>query len=147
MKRGTVQSAAFAALHRPALSVAFSPDGTQIVSGALDQTIRFWYVASGRLLITLDPYDGPVHSVAFSPDGTRVASGSDARTIRRWDADSGELLTTYSGHEDAVEAVAFSPDGTRIVSGSRDNTIRCPSGLLSGQSCRAIVSLTIATDR
>ena len=56
-------------------SVAFSPDGTRIVSGSDDKTVRIWDAESGKLVA--GPFKGHsswVCSVAFSPDGTRVAS-------------------------------------------------------------------------
>ncbi len=108
------------------LSVAFSPDGTRIVSGSYDHTIRVWDARSGD--VVTGPFEGhtdAVTSVAFSPDGTRIVSGSDDHTIRVWDARSGDVVAgPFEGHTSYVTSVAFSPDGTRIVSGSGDRTIR-----------------------
>ena len=39
------------------MSVAFSPDGTKIVSGSLDKTIKVW--DSGALLASKSPLLGP----------------------------------------------------------------------------------------
>jgi WD40 repeat protein len=50
-------------------SVAFSPDGKQVVSGSDDQTVRLWDAATGAALQTLKGHTSLVRSVAFSPDG------------------------------------------------------------------------------
>ena len=65
-------------------SVAFSPDGTRIVTGSHDKTVRLWDAASGELLATLKGHDDALLSVAFSPDGARIASGSQDKTVRLW---------------------------------------------------------------
>ena len=74
------------------LSVAFSLDGTQIVSGSDDETLRLWDAVSGAHLNTLNGHSNSVRSVAFSPDGTQIVSGSNDRTLRLWDAVSGTCL-------------------------------------------------------
>ena len=104
-------------------AVVFSPDGTRIVSGSDDKTLRLWDAASGAHLNTFKGHSDSVISVAFSPDGTCVVSGSNDKTLRLWDAVSGALLNILEGHSDGIWSVAFSPDGTRIVSGSNDKTL------------------------
>ncbi|KAH6714438.1 WD40-repeat-containing domain protein [Leptodontidium sp. MPI-SDFR-AT-0119] len=96
-------------------SVAFSPNGKQIVSGSRDTTVRRWDAG----------HTDEVTSVAFSPDGKQIVSGSEDTTVRRWDAATGQqLLPALEGHISSVTSVAFSPDGKQIVSGSGDTTVR-----------------------
>ncbi|KAH8834138.1 WD40-repeat-containing domain protein [Flagelloscypha sp. PMI_526] len=104
--------------------VGFSSDGTRVVSGSDDGTVRIWDADSGEQLLQLDGHEDCVNSVAFSPDGKRAVSGSNDETVRTWDADSGEQLLQLDGHEYGVKSVAFSPDGQRVISGSRDGTVR-----------------------
>ena len=121
-------------------SVAFSPDGSKIVFGYLDNTVKIWDVQTWQLLQTLqDPailentaHDGFVFSVAFSPDGSNIVSGSGDKTIKIWAVDDGQLIRTLqdpaiqgnTAHDGSVYSVAFSPDGSKLVSGSSDKTIK-----------------------
>lgn len=103
--------------------VAFSPDGSRAVSGAEDNTLIVWEVATGEIQHTLTGHTDAVNAVAFSPDGSLIASASEDDTVILWDAASGALQQTLSGHTSRVLAVAFAPDGQTVVSGSRDNTL------------------------
>tara|TARA_B110000858_G_scaffold77533_2_gene89892 strand:- start:163 stop:894 length:732 start_codon:yes stop_codon:yes gene_type:complete len=105
-------------------SVSFSPDGSRIVSGSVDKTVRVWDSNTGALIRTLTGHTRPVMSVSFSPDGSRIVSGSSDDTVRVWDSNTGALIRTLTGHTSSVMSVSFSPDGTKIVSGSQDKTVR-----------------------
>ena len=65
-------------------SVAYSPDGTKIISGSDDATIKIWEANTGQCLKTLKGHSDDVESVAYSPDGTKIISGSDDPTIKIW---------------------------------------------------------------
>ena len=65
-------------------SVAYSPDGTKIISRAEDKTIKIWDANTGECLKTLEGHSVWVFSVAFSPDGTKIISGSSDKTIKIW---------------------------------------------------------------
>ncbi|KAF5331505.1 hypothetical protein D9758_018599 [Tetrapyrgos nigripes] len=106
--------------------ISVSPDGTRIVSGSEDGTVRIWDAQTGTAIgEPLQGHEYWVQSVAFSPDGARIVSGSRDRTVRIWDAQTGTAIgEPLQGHEDWVQSVAFSPDGARIVSGSHDRTVR-----------------------
>jgi len=74
------------------ISVAFSPDGKQVVSGSLDKTIQVWDAETG--VIVSGPFEGHsewVRSVAFSPDGKQVVSAD--KTIWLWDAETGVIVS------------------------------------------------------
>ncbi|KAF5362586.1 hypothetical protein D9757_013319 [Collybiopsis confluens] len=121
--------------HASVRNVAFSADGTKIVSGSVDRTVRIWDAMTGAPLgQSLQGHGHWVQSVAFSPDGTRIVSGSVDKTLRIWDATTVvQLGQTIKGHDHSVESVGFSPDGTKIVSGSRDRTVRIWDAMTGAQ--------------
>ena len=65
-------------------SVAYSSDGTKIISGSNDETIKIWEANTGECLKTLKGHSDWVYSVAYSPDGTKIISGSRDETIKIW---------------------------------------------------------------
>ncbi|MEE0948249.1 MAG: hypothetical protein U0L53_05940 [Bacteroidales bacterium] len=65
-------------------SVAYSPDGTKIISGSRDNIIKIWDANTGQCLKILEGHSWDVRSVAFSPDGKRIISGSWDKTIKIW---------------------------------------------------------------
>ncbi len=68
-------------------SVAFSPDGTRIVTASYDATAKVWAVASDHLeVLTLHGNTKEIYSVVFSPDGKRIAAGASDGTVRVWNA-------------------------------------------------------------
>eukprot|EP01045_Picozoa_sp_COSAG04_P060876 COSAG04_NODE_30960_length_259_cov_0.987500_1_plen_51_part_01 len=49
-------------------SASFSPDGTKVVSGSFDQTVRIWDAVTGECEQTLEGHSSAVYSASFSPD-------------------------------------------------------------------------------
>lgn len=107
-------------------SLAFSPDGTHLISGAQDSTVRIWNVATGDETAPSIKQSSPVQSVAFSSDGQRFLCGGGHpslppgpnmdRFLQVYDFASGELIHDLAGHQAAVTTARFSPDGRWIAS-------------------------------
>ncbi|KAH8113773.1 hypothetical protein DFH11DRAFT_274412, partial [Phellopilus nigrolimitatus] len=106
-------------------SVAYSPDGRQIVSGSWDETICIWDAQTGKAVgEPLTGHSDWVRSVAYSPDGRHIVSSSDDNTVCIWDTQTGKAVgKPLPGHSDLVTSVAYSPDGRHIVSGLSEGSI------------------------
>ncbi|MFN8371697.1 MAG: LpqB family beta-propeller domain-containing protein [Anaerolineae bacterium] len=107
--------------------VAFSPDGTRVLSASADGTLILWNVETGEIVQQFVGHSASVRCVAFNTDGTKAISGSEDSTLMLWDTDEssgtfGQAIRTLSGHSDVVNAVAFSSSGFTVLSGSQDGS-------------------------
>jgi dipeptidyl aminopeptidase/acylaminoacyl peptidase len=109
------------------MSVAFSPDGTQVAAGSgssQNPRIRLWRAVDGQLLHLLEGHTGAIQSLSFSTGGSLLISGSADRTIRLWRVSDGVLLRTYTRETGTgVNSVACSPDGRWLAYGRADATV------------------------
>jgi WD40 repeat protein/serine/threonine protein kinase len=95
--------------------VAFSPDGTRLVTCGVENTVRVWDARTGSLLRELKGHTDKVSWATFSPDSTRIVTGSGDRTAKVWDARTGAPVVELKGHRNPVMRASYSPDGSRIV--------------------------------
>ena len=102
-------------------SVVWNNDGSKLVSGSNDKTIKIWAVSSAGTFecqSTLRGHNDPVSSVCFSPCGTKIVSGGGFPkesggnrdfSIRIWDAETGtQIGSPLSGHSGHVTSVSYS---------------------------------------
>src|SRR5262245_16060286 len=92
-------------------SVAFSPDGKQLITGGFDNTVRVWDLATKKELKRFDGHTSFVLSVAPSPDGKRILSGSLDKTAKIWDIPSEAPSKVIEGVPAGIHALTNSPDG------------------------------------
>ncbi|NMB90349.1 MAG: WD40 repeat domain-containing protein [Chloroflexi bacterium] len=104
-------------------SVAISPDGITLASGAWDDTVRLWHLPTGSPRMALNGHSDYVQRVIFTPDGKTLLSAARDGRICVWDVKSGSLLHVLAGHQSAVLSLAISPDGRRLASGGWDQDV------------------------
>src|SRR5262249_37833272 len=100
-------------------SVAFSPDGTKVVTGSKDDTARMWDAATGQILLSFVGHANWVLSVAFSPDGRKVLTSSLDQTTRLWNSSSITELCGLISFDDGTWAVV-DPEGRYDASNGGD---------------------------
>src|SRR5205823_4668726 len=113
-------------------SVAFTKDGTAVISGSHDQTVKRTNLATGQTEWQAPGYFEQVNAVALSKDTVLLATGSsdgryahrllkagakclDPGVVRLWDARTGRFLRRLGDPAEQVMAVALSPDGRRVA--------------------------------
>ena len=79
----------FMYLYRDPLGDWISPDGTTILVGDSETTVRLRDIATGQPVGDPIPYRERLLCAAFSPDGTRIVIGGQDRTARVFVAATG----------------------------------------------------------
>ncbi len=143
---GAVVRYTWVAHEEPVHTVAFTPDGQQLLTGGWDGTVKVWRLErtgwgdwSGSLERTLTIFrPGWLRSFALSPKGTLLAAAGFAYqplgswwevTTPLWHLAEGRPMGTlkagfFRGHRKPVNAVAFSPTLPLIATGSDDKTVK-----------------------
>ena len=98
---------------REVSSVVISPDGTKVISGSYDNTIK----------VFLSFFE------VFSVKNRRHQNIPSP--FQCWSLASGQIVNTFEGHTNCVNAVAISADGKTVVSASDDKTIKVILNFLS----------------
>ncbi len=107
---------------RAVKSVDFSHDGTFIVSGSEDKTIKLWELSSGREIRTYNGHQSEVNDVLFTPDDKVLISASKDGKIYFWDVLTGNIINSYHQKENVLR-LALSPNGRYLAVGSTGEKI------------------------
>ncbi|KAJ7659332.1 chromatin associated protein [Mycena polygramma] len=120
-------------------SVVFTRDGSGLVSGALDNTIRVWDLSyrgkggagagvgagkgGGVPCTVFVGHKDYVLSVGISRDAQWIVSGSKDRGVHFWDA-NGVVQCMLQGHKNSVISTSLHPVGNLLATGSGDKLAR-----------------------
>jgi WD40 repeat protein len=100
----------------PTRSVAFSPDGSLLVVGLFDGSVRFFSTDGWkRVGGAFEAHAGIVMSTVFSPDGRVLATAGSDGTVALWDVETRKPIgTPVTVAPDKMVTAAFSPDGSHV---------------------------------
>lgn len=101
-------------------AIALSPDGSRLLSGGFDRTMRLWDLNTGDELAVLS-HPGTVSGVAFTADGRRGLSAGGG-TVLLWDLENKREVRSFDKHP--VTALFALPDGKHALTATSDGTLR-----------------------
>ena len=105
----------------PVVALAWSPDGSHLVSTGVDNTVRLWNTTTHTLQRSLTRPDEPMQTVTFSGDGRRFVTSSPY-TYHAVLFDTTGTAITLPGHTNEILTAGVAEDG-RIVTAARDGGI------------------------
>lgn len=100
------------------LDVAWSPDGTRLVStGDMAYSVRRWKVSNGEAVRLFDKRASNPMEVAWLPDGKRIVSGHVNGVVCFWTTATNKCDGFIQAHRSAVFSMALSADGSKPATG------------------------------
>ncbi|XP_005177615.2 U3 small nucleolar RNA-interacting protein 2 [Musca domestica] len=122
--------------HLPLCSLALSPDGQYLLSGAKTQYVLKWNLKTLRVegSFNVQPYNedkntdikrrSHVIALCISSDFRYLALADGGHTIQIWCPKELKHLKTFHGHRDVVTSLVFRRDTHELYSASRDRSVK-----------------------
>jgi WD40 repeat protein len=106
-------------------SLAFSKDGSLLVSGEMAGLVRVWDIGTGKVKHKFDGFGG-ILMVAFARDGQTLVAGSargEAGMVQVLNVQSGAVQQTCPMRLGSVRHLAFVGDGQTVTIACWDKTV------------------------
>lgn len=108
----------------PVYSADISPDGSTVVSGSADLTVRTWNASTGQQRTQSNPSSGSILSVRYSPNGSQILAAGGDGTAKFLDAGTLRMTNFLAGHRGLVYSARYGQNGTSVITASTDFTAR-----------------------
>lgn len=96
-------------------ALAFSPDGSLLVSADGLGNMFFRDARTGALKHKINGQKSGIYTLAFAPDGQTLATGGADKTVRLWNVSSGTLEQELPPRGEEINGLAFSSDGSLLA--------------------------------
>ena len=120
---GQVVRSLGASAHGGTRRAFFTPDGTTIVSGSKDGSLRVWDVRTGELRREIPKAVPSLEDLAIAGSGGYAATVAAGGLLQVWSLATGELVTDFSKQVTGAVVVAADPAGTMVLAGINDGTV------------------------
>ncbi|MHA2075729.1 MAG: WD40 repeat domain-containing protein, partial [Candidatus Hodarchaeales archaeon] len=104
-------------------SLDISPDGSKLVTGGEDRTVKIWDLFSGQVIERIIEHSDKIDSVSFSPDSSMIISASRDQTILFLNSVKKTQISSIRGQDGLVADFDFFPNGSMIALASQDLSI------------------------
>ncbi|KAI7829550.1 hypothetical protein BC939DRAFT_10889 [Gamsiella multidivaricata] len=101
---------------------ALAAEGSTLVSGSYDCTVRVWNICTGALVHRLQGHTQKVYSVVLDTARNQCMSGSMDAFVRIWSLEDGSCLHVLEGHGSLVGLLGL--NANHLVSAAADCTVR-----------------------
>jgi pleiotropic regulator 1 len=105
-------------------SIAVDKSNDWFATGAADNTVKIWDLATGTLKLTLPNHIGPVRGIAISDRHPYMFTVAEDKKVLCWDLEYNKVIRHYHGHLSGVYSISMHPTIDIIVTGGRDATAR-----------------------
>ncbi|OGM47273.1 WD-repeat protein [Aspergillus bombycis] len=117
------------------MTLTFTPDGRNIISGGMDGTAKLWNIGSLKTFVNEDitssdctliykAHKDMVLSVSPDPTGRWLLSGSKDMAVYLWDIVTGVAEMRLGAHGNSVLGIAWSPTDNIVATGGGDRVLR-----------------------
>jgi len=110
-------------------TLAYSPDGSELLSGGRDAQLKIWDVQNNYTLKTnIVAHMFAINHIVYSPNENFYATASMDKSIKIWDSKRHKLLkvidkSRYAGHGTSVNKLLWTDYNNLLISASDDRNV------------------------